>query len=255
MGLLFGALRLHLNQFSVPTYIAAWGFGVWVVFLVSLLNHNHHHHPTFHSGILNRVTDILISICIGAPSTRLHLVHHFNHHRHYQSEKDWSNYRIHAKSKGVLRILYYLFSASREMAKNRRNIPAPLSLQKHQVTERIVLGSFSLVALWLNPGIFLGLIVPTWVGGLCLLLTSNLFNHDQCDLESEYNHSRNFLGKVENWFFLNNGFHSAHHEKPELHWSLLPELHERTFEHHTNENLKQSSFLVYFARYIFKNEI
>ena len=54
---------------------------------------------------------------------------------------------------------------------------------------------------------------------------------------------------------MNNGFHSAHHEKPQMHWTQLPDLHLRQFEQHTDEKFKQSSFVVYFAKYIFKNDI
>jgi fatty acid desaturase len=253
--LLFASLALQWQALSVLLYTLSLIAGVTVVFLISLLNHNHQHHPTFYQPALNRTTNILISLCIGAPSTRLHLVHHFNHHRYYQSGKDWSSYKNHSKGRGLFRILYYFFSASREIAKNRNNIEAPENLINQQKVERITLWIFIGFALWLNPGVFLGLILPSWIGGLGLLLTSNLLNHDQCELESKYNHSRSFLGKFENWFFLNNGFHSAHHEKPHLHWTQLPDLYRTHFEQHTDEKLKQKSFVVYFAKYVFKNEI
>ena len=45
------------------------------------------------------------------------------------------------------------------------------------------------------------------------------------DPASELDHSRNVTGRLINWLVLNNGFHTAHHLRPALHWSLLPELH------------------------------
>ena len=171
LGLLTGSLSLRLTQFSVPTYIATWTLGVWSVFLICLINHNHQHHPIFYSPFLNRITDILISLCIGAPSTRLHLVHHFNHHRHYQGENDWSSYKAHAKGKGLFRAIYYFVSTSKEIAKNRNNIDAPLSLKTQQTTERVALWAFAIGAFYINPGIFFALILPSWICGLALLLT------------------------------------------------------------------------------------
>ncbi len=35
----------------------------------------------------------------------------------------------------------------------------------------------------------------------------NFVQHDGCDGEHPYNHSRNFKGAVVNWFTFNNGFH------------------------------------------------
>ena len=54
------------------------------------------------------------------------------------------------------------------------------------------------------------------------IITMNLLQHDGCDEKSEYNHSRNFVGKLVNWFTYNNGYHTIHHMEPGLHWSLLP---------------------------------
>ena len=44
-------------------------------------------------------------------------------------------------------------------------------------------------------------------------------------LDPPYNHSRNHIGRVLNWCLFNNGFHTAHHMRPGLHWSELPDFH------------------------------
>jgi fatty acid desaturase len=46
-----------------------------------------------------------------------------------------------------------------------------------------------------------------------------------CDPWSEVDHSRNFVSKFGNWLVFNAGYHAAHHDKPGLHWSLLPAAH------------------------------
>ncbi len=59
------------------------------------------------------------------------------------------------------------------------------------------------------------------------IISMNYLQHDGCDENHPYNHSRNFVGKLVNWWTFNNGYHGIHHETPGLHWSLLPEAHAR----------------------------
>lgn len=224
--------------------------GILVVFSVSLLNHNHRHHPIFASKILNQILDVMISICMGSPSTRLHLVHHLNHHRHYASDKDWTNYHTHAQGRGFLRLLHYIKSAGKEVASNRKKLKAPVYLKIQEGVERIFVWAFAVFAAWTNPWIFFGVILPSWILGLLFLFVSNLFNHDLCDLRSPDQHSRNFLNPIENWIFLNNGYHSAHHAKPQMHWTALPAYHQERFQNILPDELKQGSIFLYFFKYI-----
>ena len=39
--------------------------------------------------------------------------------------------------------------------------------------------------------------------------------------------STTFTGTLTNFFLLNNGYHLAHHFRPYIHWSLLPEMHKK----------------------------
>jgi fatty acid desaturase len=43
---------------------------------------------------------------------------------------------------------------------------------------------------------------------------------------SHYDASFNITNPVYNYMTCNLGFHTAHHKRPGIHWSLLPELHE-----------------------------
>ena len=80
------------------------------------------------------------------------------------------------------------------------------------------------------------------------IITMNLIQHDGCDPKSEWNHSRNFTGKLVNWFTLNNGYHTIHHITPGLHWSLLPAAHAEQVQPHIHPELDQPSLLAYLWR-------
>ncbi len=73
------------------------------------------------------------------------------------------------------------------------------------------------------------------------IITMNLLQHDGCDEQSTFNHSRNFIGKAINWFAFNNGFHTIHHMEPGLHWSLLPAAHAERVAPFIHPNLNRTS--------------
>ena len=117
--------------------------------------------------------------------------------------------------------------------------------------ERLALG------LWVIPWFFI-----SWKKALLYVLiphqyaawgiiTMNLLQHDGCDEASEYNHSRNFVGRMVNWWVYNNGYHSIHHEEPGLHWSLLPVEHAKRIAPHIHPNLDQASLVLYILRTFF----
>jgi fatty acid desaturase len=73
----------------------------------------------------------------------------------------------------------------------------------------------------------------------------NYLQHDGCDEDSEYNHSRNFGGALFCWLTFNNGFHTIHHIDPGLHWSLLPQAHAEKVRPHIHPALDNLNILAY----------
>ncbi|WP_413612778.1 fatty acid desaturase family protein [Bdellovibrio sp. HCB-110] len=236
--------------FSPSVLIVLFLLNVIFVLQASLINHNHRHCGIFHSQILNRCVDRMISSILLSPSTRLHAVHMFNHHTHYRSgEKDWASYKLATKhSSGFLRSLEYLKNSSREMFKNRPTLNLPEELRRNQKVERVFIVVYVGILLFINPFMTLFWLIPSCVFGLFLLLLANLVNHDRCDLESEFNHSRNFHSRFENWFFCNNGYHTAHHLKPAMHWSKYPDFHKRELLEKMDSELNEGSLLVYYLK-------
>lgn len=97
----------------------------------------------------------------------------------------------------------------------------------------------------LNPvaGIFV-LVLPH-LYAVWGILGTNYWQHDGCDETHPYNHTRNFKAKALNFVAFNNGYHSAHHDKPNLHWSLLPTYHEQHIAPHIHPSLNRGSLLSY----------
>ncbi|MEM6370790.1 MAG: fatty acid desaturase [Myxococcota bacterium] len=83
------------------------------------------------------------------------------------------------------------------------------------------------------------------------ILRINLIQHDRCDIESEWNHSRNFVGRGLNWLICNNGYHTIHHNRAGLHWSVLPEAHEQEVRTRIDPSLDEPSMVGYLAKTYF----
>ena len=84
----------------------------------------------------------------------------------------------------------------------------------YSISQYAILAAFIGVALWIDwKKALLYVIIPQQVG-LTSVLIFNYVQHVHADEESEWNHSRNFVGAFMNFFLLNNGYHTVHHESP-----------------------------------------
>ena len=146
-------------------------------------------------------------------------------------------------------LIKYVTAASWLMAKNRSQIVVPAALRKSLVRERIFLWLVAAALIYYIPQTFFVLVLPGWLLSLSMLLTANLINHDHCATNTTLYHSRDFLNTIENWFFLNSGYHSAHHRLPTKHWSELPSVHVTYFKQKDLQN--ENSFFIYFVQNYF----
>jgi len=219
------------------------------VFVVSVINHNHRHCLVLSSENENQILNLMISCCIGAPSSRLHQVHLFNHHRHYRSEKDWTCYKSTGSGRGFFRLGSYAVVGSWRIARRRHELLGEdPEMDRGLKREKRALAIWFLVGLVMNPRIVLFCWVPAWIFGLLVLFISNLLNHVDCDLDSKLNHSRDFLNPFENWLLFNNGYHTAHHLRPAQHWSELPSHHLQLVGPQKSPELVMGSFFLYLFR-------
>jgi fatty acid desaturase len=93
-------------------------------------------------------------------------------------------------------------------------------------------------------------VIPQLYGARCILRI-NLIQHDACDTASDWNHSRNFVGNAFNWMMCNNGYHTIHHNRAGLHWSLLADAHVREVVPRIDPTLDEPSMAKYLLRTYF----
>ena len=116
------------------------------------------------------------------------------------------------------------------------------------IREFAVLLTYQGILIYLNWKLFLLFVfIPHTVGKLGIVNIS-ILQHDGCDEDSKYNGSRNFVGSIFNYFVYNNGYHTIHHFNPGLHWSKLPEAHDKIVKPHIHQNLDVDSILPYFFK-------
>jgi len=218
--------------------------------IVGAINHNHMHHRMFVSKSLNELWNFVLSWGMGSSAAQMTVTHILIHHRFFRDSRDWTRYEL-AKGRGVQRVFSYLKNTVSEIRRHRKVFFQQTRNEgwlKQARREKMVLWIISLCLLAYSPLGFLFCYFLPWIGGLLIVLVVNLTQHDELDLKSDQ-HSRDFVGPLGNWFAFNSFFHTVHHEKPALHWSLLP------LEHRKRALGGRKSFWSYiFTHYLFQTE-
>jgi fatty acid desaturase len=249
-----GYFALFLFQWIVapgpwPVTVGLILLTCWLSWVCAVITHNTIHHPIFHDKRLNKAFQVVLTLTYGHPVSAFVPGHNLSHHRFTQQAKD-----VMRTSK--VRYRWNLLNGLLFMPKVAGNITLGdvkffRKMRKEKprwarqfTIEAVIFFGLSAVLLvvdwqkflmyWFAPHFF-----AAWG-----IISINFLQHDGCDEDHPYNHSRNFVGRVFNWFHFNNGFHGIHHMHPGLHWSKLPEAHARELAPHIHPALDQPSILV-----------
>jgi fatty acid desaturase len=216
--------------------------------------HNAMHSPVFWQKPHNRLWQCALSICIGYPVSIYVPVHNLSHHLGLQTPRDvlrttevrhrWNLLNlVHHMAMGTLHLHLLHFAYLAEM---RRSRPKWLRQVGWEV---LAVAIYLAVIAWLvGPLAMLALVFVPAVAGQWLMVGFGFVQHDGCDAASEYNHSRNFLSPLFNWFICDNGYHTAHHNRPGLHWGLGKQAHRDEVVPHMAPVLDEPSLLAYMWR-------
>ncbi len=229
--MIFTSLVFYFG-WTAPTF--SWGLFFLACFMANIVYvmvHNHLHIPIFKPYILNRLTDYWLTLFYGYPVFAWISTHVMNHHVLGNKPGDDSATWQHSEKNNLFTFLAYpTVSGGAQQKVNIRFVKALWFKDRkralYYISQLVVLLAFNITMLvidWKRALLFV--IIPQQIS-LNFVLFVNYMQHVHADEQSRWDHSRNFVGKIENWFMMNNGFHTIHHEKPLQHWSLNAKGHE-----------------------------
>jgi fatty acid desaturase len=221
-------------------------------FLNAVVIHNHLHKGIFKPKWLNRAFRCVLSFGALYPASANIASHNLVHH-HFDDDgqPDWAapenvGFRWH-----FLNLLHFpnvvgpnTFEGVSRWARTTRQKDFRTQYMLEQIFAFGLTGAFLVWDFWTA----LAFLVLPQLWGARGILRINLIQHDGCDVTSEWNHSRNFVGRAFNWIMCNNGYHTIHHNRAGLHWSVLHLAHERECGSRTDARLNESSMVLYLLR-------
>jgi hypothetical protein len=201
-----------------------YGIELFLTLGVGVIHHNHTHLRMWRGRRANRFTDYWLTLLQGHPTFVFWPAHVANHH---------------------LRWLGQL----------RRHWPGAFRYCMGQYL--LWLGSWALL-LSLDWQKALLLVIIPQLHGLHWLLATNYLQHahadgrpltrgQRLDPATALNYARNFEGWV-NPLLFNIGLHTAHHERPQAHWSELTRLHREHYRQRVAPELNEGGLLPYMGR-------
>lgn len=226
---IFGLFAL---DFAVYLFAQTWWqlvgwMAVVATFKVCICSWNHHHQhlAMFRHTVLNRLLEVVYAFHTGITTNAWVLHHVLGHHINYLDQtRDESGWK--RKDGTVMGEIEYT-----AMIAVTGYLRAFRVGRDHPKYQRGFLGMGTLVVVLLAA-----LFYYNWVNALCVFAIPMVFGyvvtcwHTYChhaglDTDDHFEASHNIMHRWYNILTGNLGYHTAHHVKPGLHWSRLPEYH------------------------------
>lgn len=226
--------------FAMVTAVAIWMFPQARAYLVPLqcywalcagiIAHNHNHCPTFKSRTGNDMLNYVATAFYGFAAFNWIPTHNLNHHKFQNAPGDATiTWRTSRKHNALVAFTYPFVSMAMQ-------VPLIDAYVKESRTKRPAQYRNIMIQLVICWGLPIALTLVDWRATVAAIWIPRLFSvyaiiyfnygqHVHCDPYSEWNHSRNFTGRVLNFLLFNNGLHTVHHRKAGSHWSLAYKLH------------------------------
>lgn len=252
---LLGVVLSEANR----SFLLAYALG-WLAVIAANAKHNHMHRRTFRSAWANIILDHWLGLLTGTTATSIITEHNLRHHGHSNSEDDFVRASLVGFRWQWLNVVCFFPRAAYELY-IRKPLDFRLWWRQNRIlfwrglAEQVTLwGFFVSVAVydWKVAVIFL--LLP-WVHGQWWLVTFNLLQHQALAPEDPWQNSRNIVSPLFNFFFLNVGFHTAHHLRPTLHWSQLPEYHRRVIEPRIDSRLVSQNLWLFYRDWFSRRSV
>jgi fatty acid desaturase len=206
-----------------------WAAVVYLRTFCAFVQHNHAHLAVFRQKLVNRMFDVILTLNTGYPSAVWQLHHNLGHHRDFLNpERDVARTTHPGSGARMSRWVYALRGNSTIL---RDAIRIGLSGRGSGYRTLLSKLAFELVIqILLTAGLFF---VNPWLA-LWFFVVPNAFtaflvwwesypHHLGLPQTNIYDASMTIEARDYNFLTFNIGHHTAHHQKPTLHWSLLPE--------------------------------
>ena len=210
----------------------------WLLFGYSLLalpfkgiicawNHHHQHTMTFRSTAMNRVLEFCYALHTGV-TTNLWKLHHVlgHHHNYLDQTKDESRWqRPDGSNMGALE--YSVKVAATAYYRGYQVGKKHHKAQRAFLTYGLLTLAAVLLLVFLRPLPALFVFIVPMVFSLLFTAWVTYDHHSGLDTDDPFEASYNNTSRWFNILTGNLGYHTAHHYKQGVHWSKLPDLHEK----------------------------
>ncbi len=222
-------------------------------FACAVIVHNTIHCPIFYKKSHNKLFQFVLSLAYGYSVSAYVPGHNFSHHKEVQTAKDNMRTSKLRFKWHLLNQLLFFFVVTPDLLKAEKKFVAKMKTDKRDWyklwrAEMILVHIVRIGLLFIN---FPAAVLFIWIPHLYAawgVVGTNLWQHDGCDQSHKYNHTRSFHGPILNYFLFNNGYHGAHHDRPSMHWSLLPAYHEKNIAPYIHPNLNQRNMFTYLVK-------
>jgi fatty acid desaturase len=225
------ALALVPFALSPPLWatVAIWALVFYARTFTPFAQHNHAHLPVFNWAPLNHLYDALLAQNTGYPTALWELHHNRGHHRHFLTpDRDVAATTYPGTTRVMSRLTYALRG---NLLIHRDSIR--IGRAEGRAGKRTLLPKLALETA-LQSALTLALLFWNWPLALAFVVVPNLLSafliwwqsyphHLEMPCTQVYDGSMTVESPRYNRVTFNIGHHTAHHEKPTLHWSLLPE--------------------------------
>jgi fatty acid desaturase len=194
--------------------------------------HNHSHRPIFASQFANRWFGRCWTFSGGWPSFFWEYCHVTIHHAKLLTTEDWTLPKKNADGTFEdFRRYLFVHWPWRLMQHLWRDMTARRNLRRRSLRELGIFAALWSIPFWIDPVMAIWLwVLPHWVANSWVMGSGMYVQHVGCEPKSPakpVSHSTVFVSNFFNLTMFNIGFHLEHHDHPRVHWSELPELHER----------------------------
>ncbi|MBI3544027.1 MAG: fatty acid desaturase [Deltaproteobacteria bacterium] len=190
--------------------------------------HNHAHLAVFNRPLLNGIYNVLLAQCTGYQTALWELHHNRGHHRNFLDAKNDVASIVNPKTGTIFSRWMYALRGNLTIHRDSVKI----GLQERGAGKRSLLPKLG-VEIAIQLAIYAALLYWDWKMALACFIVPGAFaawfiwwesypHHLEVPTENIYDGSVTILSKAYNNQTFNIGHHTAHHEKPTLHWSLLP---------------------------------